>query len=85
MGGGDGGVLRFVSVCCHNSSERCASMKESKRSTSLNWTRSSTNPSPLISQMVIETSKKFLPAMAVGFSDPRVQIHIGDGKLLSSV
>lgn len=28
---------------------------------------------------VIEMSKKYFPAMAVGFSDPRVRVHIGDG------
>lgn len=29
--------------------------------------------------MVCNTSKRFFPAMAVGFSDPRVQLHICDG------
>lgn len=29
--------------------------------------------------MVVEVSKKYLPDMAVGFSDPRVQLHIMDG------
>ncbi|KAL6756017.1 spermidine synthase [Haematococcus lacustris] len=32
-----------------------------------------------IDKMVPETAKKFLPKMAVGFSDPRVQLHICDG------
>lgn len=29
--------------------------------------------------MVPEVSKKHFPLMAVGFSDPRVNLHIGDG------
>ena len=29
--------------------------------------------------MVIETAKKFMPKMAVGFADPRVHVHVGDG------
>ena len=29
--------------------------------------------------MVPETSKKFFPEMALGFSDPRVKVHITDG------
>jgi len=29
--------------------------------------------------MVIEVSKKFLPSLAVGFSDPRVTLFTGDG------
>lgn len=29
--------------------------------------------------MVPETSKKFFPQMALGFSDPRVKVHITDG------
>jgi len=32
-----------------------------------------------IDKMVIETSKKFLPDLAVGFNDPRVNVFIGDG------
>eukprot|EP00295_Goniomonas_pacifica_P045526 CAMPEP_0175901724 /NCGR_PEP_ID=MMETSP0108-20121206/3015_1 /TAXON_ID=195067 ORGANISM="Goniomonas pacifica, Strain CCMP1869" /NCGR_SAMPLE_ID=MMETSP0108 /ASSEMBLY_ACC=CAM_ASM_000204 /LENGTH=271 /DNA_ID=CAMNT_0017223327 /DNA_START=14 /DNA_END=829 /DNA_ORIENTATION=+ len=32
-----------------------------------------------IDEMVIEVSKRFLPALSVGFSDPRVTMHIGDG------
>lgn len=32
-----------------------------------------------IDKMVPETAKKFLPGMAVGFSDPRVTLHICDG------
>ncbi|KAL3858098.1 hypothetical protein ACJMK2_012709 [Sinanodonta woodiana] len=32
-----------------------------------------------IDEMVVEVSKKFLPNMAKCLSDPRVQIHIGDG------
>jgi len=32
-----------------------------------------------IDNMVIETSKKYLPQMSLGFSDPRVKIHNGDG------
>jgi len=32
-----------------------------------------------IDNMVIEVSKQFLPNMALGFSDPRVKIHNGDG------
>jgi len=32
-----------------------------------------------IDKMVIETSKKYLPHMAVGYEDPRVQLNIGDG------
>jgi spermidine synthase len=30
-------------------------------------------------QLVIEASKRFLPTISVGFSDPRVKIHIRDG------
>eukprot|EP01117_Protostelium_nocturnum_P020326 TRINITY_DN9090_c0_g1_i2.p1 TRINITY_DN9090_c0_g1~~TRINITY_DN9090_c0_g1_i2.p1 ORF type:complete len:261 (-),score=86.95 TRINITY_DN9090_c0_g1_i2:93-875(-) len=32
-----------------------------------------------IDQMVIDTSKKFLPEMAKGFDDPRVELYLGDG------
>jgi len=32
-----------------------------------------------IDGMVIEMSKKFLPTMALGFSDPRVEVHVCDG------
>ncbi|KAJ0043296.1 hypothetical protein Pint_17694 [Pistacia integerrima] len=31
-----------------------------------------------IDQMVIDVSKKFFPELAVGFEDPRVQVHVGD-------
>ena len=31
-----------------------------------------------IDKMVIDVSKKFFPELAVGFDDPRVQLHIGD-------
>ncbi|TXG71231.1 hypothetical protein EZV62_006166 [Acer yangbiense] len=31
-----------------------------------------------IDKMVIDVSKKFFPDLAVGFEDPRVQLHIGD-------
>nr|BAS21157.1 spermine synthase [Gentiana triflora] len=31
-----------------------------------------------IDKMVIDVSKKFFPQLAVGFDDPRVQLHIGD-------
>src|SRR5205085_169374 len=30
-------------------------------------------------KMVIETSKKYLPTLAKGFDDPRVNVFIGDG------
>lgn len=29
--------------------------------------------------MVIDVSKKYLPKSAIGYSDPRVQVHVGDG------
>ena len=29
--------------------------------------------------MVVDVAKQFFPRMAVGFSDPRVQVHITDG------
>lgn len=32
-----------------------------------------------IDEMVINASKKFLPTISVGFNDPRVKVHIGDG------
>ncbi|CAN6461772.1 unnamed protein product [Victoria cruziana] len=32
-----------------------------------------------IDAMVVEVSKKFFPNLAVGFEDPRVNLHIGDG------
>jgi spermidine synthase len=32
-----------------------------------------------IDAKVVEASKRFLPAMAVGFDDPRVNLHIADG------
>ncbi|KAI4384282.1 hypothetical protein MLD38_002459 [Melastoma candidum] len=32
-----------------------------------------------IDKMVVEVSKKFFPDVAVGFDDPRVTLHIGDG------
>lgn len=35
----------------------------------------------VLRSMVIETSKKFFPQMAVGFSDPRVKVHCGPGAL----
>lgn len=31
-----------------------------------------------IDQLVIDVSKKFFPDLAVGFEDPRVQLHVGD-------
>ncbi|KAK9147283.1 hypothetical protein Scep_006040 [Stephania cephalantha] len=31
-----------------------------------------------IDKMVIEVSKKFFPDLAIGFEDPRVQLHVGD-------
>lgn len=32
-----------------------------------------------IDNMVIDVSKKFFPELAVGYEDPRVQLHVGDG------
>ncbi|KAI8816271.1 Spermine/spermidine synthase-domain-containing protein [Fimicolochytrium jonesii] len=32
-----------------------------------------------IDEAVVKASKKFLPAMAVGFQHPKVKLHIGDG------
>ena len=32
-----------------------------------------------LDQKVIDVSKKYLPSLAVGFDDPRVTTHIGDG------
>ncbi|KAF3796224.1 Spermidine synthase [Nymphaea thermarum] len=32
-----------------------------------------------IDAMVVEVSKKYFPSLAVGFEDPRVNLHIGDG------
>lgn len=32
-----------------------------------------------IDSMVVDVSKKFFPDIAVGYSDPRVNLHIGDG------
>jgi spermidine synthase len=32
-----------------------------------------------IDGMVIETSKRFFPKMALGFEDPRVKVHVCDG------
>ncbi|KAF8390384.1 hypothetical protein HHK36_024910 [Tetracentron sinense] len=32
-----------------------------------------------IDQMVVDVSKQFFPAVAVGYEDPRVTLHIGDG------
>jgi len=32
-----------------------------------------------IDQMVIDVSKKYLPSTSVGYDDPRVRVHIGDG------
>ncbi|RZC79732.1 hypothetical protein C5167_042307 [Papaver somniferum] len=32
-----------------------------------------------IDGMVVDVSKQFFPALAVGFEDPRVNVHIGDG------
>ncbi|KAJ3036971.1 hypothetical protein HDV00_002163 [Rhizophlyctis rosea] len=32
-----------------------------------------------IDEMVVQVSKQYLPAMAAGFSHPKVNIHIGDG------
>ncbi|KAG8080835.1 hypothetical protein GUJ93_ZPchr0007g4133 [Zizania palustris] len=32
-----------------------------------------------IDKMVVEVSKEFFPHLAVGFDDPRVSLHIGDG------
>ncbi|CAA0812982.1 Spermine synthase [Striga hermonthica] len=31
-----------------------------------------------IDEMVIDVSKKFFPELALGFEDPRVQLHVGD-------
>ncbi|ONK79357.1 uncharacterized protein A4U43_C01F5540 [Asparagus officinalis] len=32
-----------------------------------------------IDKMVVDVSKQFFPALAIGFEDPRVNLHIGDG------
>ena len=32
-----------------------------------------------LDQKVIDVSKNYLPSLAVGFDDPRVTVHIGDG------
>ncbi|RZC84831.1 hypothetical protein C5167_047616 [Papaver somniferum] len=32
-----------------------------------------------IDDMVIEVSKKFFPELSIGFEDPRVRLHVGDG------
>eukprot|EP00252_Welwitschia_mirabilis_P011242 TRINITY_DN25306_c0_g1_i1.p1 TRINITY_DN25306_c0_g1~~TRINITY_DN25306_c0_g1_i1.p1 ORF type:complete len:364 (-),score=79.84 TRINITY_DN25306_c0_g1_i1:207-1298(-) len=32
-----------------------------------------------IDEMVINVSKQFFPSLAVGFEDPRVNVHVGDG------
>ena len=32
-----------------------------------------------IDEAVIRLSKKYLPGMSIGYSDPRVKVHIGDG------
>lgn len=32
-----------------------------------------------IDEQVIQVSKEFLPAISMGFDDPRVKVHIGDG------
>lgn len=32
-----------------------------------------------------QVSKKFFPELAIGFEDPRVHLHVGDGMILSSV
>jgi spermidine synthase len=32
-----------------------------------------------IDNMVVEVSKEYFPSVAVGFEDPRVKLHIGDG------
>ncbi|KJE94058.1 spermidine synthase [Capsaspora owczarzaki ATCC 30864] len=32
-----------------------------------------------IDPQVIEVAKKYLPSLAVGFNDPRVTVHVGDG------
>eukprot|EP00027_Filamoeba_sp_ATCC50430_P005408 CAMPEP_0168560368 /NCGR_PEP_ID=MMETSP0413-20121227/11023_1 /TAXON_ID=136452 /ORGANISM="Filamoeba nolandi, Strain NC-AS-23-1" /LENGTH=287 /DNA_ID=CAMNT_0008591665 /DNA_START=72 /DNA_END=935 /DNA_ORIENTATION=+ len=32
-----------------------------------------------IDQMVIDTAKKYLPGSAIGYSDPRVKVNVGDG------
>ncbi|KAK9090468.1 hypothetical protein Sjap_023645 [Stephania japonica] len=32
-----------------------------------------------IDQMVIDVSKQFFPELAVGYEDPRVSLHVGDG------
>ncbi|KAJ8773864.1 hypothetical protein K2173_008327 [Erythroxylum novogranatense] len=32
-----------------------------------------------IDEMVVDVSKQYFPAVAVGFEDPRVSLHIGDG------
>lgn len=34
-----------------------------------------------IDQMVIDVSKKYLPSLASGYSDPRVQVHVMDGAI----
>ena len=35
--------------------------------------------SSFLCQRVIELSKQYLPSMAVGYSDPRVKVHVQDG------
>ena len=33
----------------------------------------------ICTQKVIEVSKKFLPNLSVGFSSPKLTLHVGDG------
>lgn len=36
-------------------------------------------------KFMLQVSKQFFPAVAVGYEDPRVTLHIGDGMINESI
>ncbi|ONM20488.1 Spermidine synthase 2 [Zea mays] len=68
IGGGDGGVLREVSR--HSSVEQIDICEIDKMVVDVRF---------LFLYLDCDVSKQFFPHLAVGFEDPRVSLHIGDG------
>ncbi|KAL6996108.1 hypothetical protein U1Q18_006247 [Sarracenia purpurea var. burkii] len=80
IGGGDGGVLREVSR--HSSVEQIDICEIDKLVVNV-----SENDLVYAFFCLQQVSKQFFPHVAVGFEDPRVTLHVGDGSsppLLSS-
>ena len=80
VGGGDGGVLREVAK--HKTVEEIHSCEIDEVSVFLITSKFLSLYFFLLNvylQRVIEVSKRYLPQTAVGFSSPKVRVHIQDG------